>query len=326
MRVLQASPKNFVSAIAQAQKSGCEAIAWSLSEPCEQAVLAAQNHGMLSLGWWQASRDPEAAKLHPEWCHIPQHHEWLRTHPFPSLAAREGAEERGGWVHPALVGGWIGLNTKLAFEHALERLFTALSQNPWCETLYLSEIQGPPMGCGCGNPSCRSWDNAPGEKVAPTAYEKPEILFPLEFFRAIRAQTKIEMIPILCAECERGVCIGGVDDPDGPEGTDLCQGIPCVRPCALDFWPRLLDAFRLETPSVGLLLLQSALEKPEDWPRRAHGHYGADLFPCVEPESAGDFTDCLIATDAPQSCWPEPLPEGVVPTIPAIQCGYCPDQ
>jgi hypothetical protein len=313
MRVLQASPQNVDAVLSQARTLGCEAIAWNLTEPCEQAALATRAAGLEPRGWWQAARDPEAAKLHPKWQHAPQHHEWLRKFESPPL-------------HPALVGGWIGLNTKLAFEHAQNRFISALEQNSWCKTLYLSEIQGPPMGCGCGNPSCRSWDNAPGEKVAQAAYAKPEVLFPLEFFRAVRARTTVNLIPILCAECERGVCVGGVDDPDGPEGTDLCQGVPCVRPCALDFWPRLLEAFRAETPSVGLLLLRAALEKPEDWPRRAHGHYGTDLLPCIEPESAGEFPEGLIVTDAPQGYWPEPLPAGYVPAVPAIQCGYCPDQ
>jgi hypothetical protein len=311
VRVLQASPGDPSEAIVRARALGCEAIAWNLRAPCEEAVQATRIAGLRSFGWWQAARDPVAAAAHPEWLHAPQHHEWLRKFESPP-------------THPALVGGWIGLNTKAAFDHALATLLTALEANPWCERLYLSEIQGPPMGCGCGNPSCRSWDNAPGVKIAPTAYENPEVLFPLEFFRSVRAKTSTQLIPILCAECERGVCVGGIDDPDGPEGTDLCQGIPCVRPCALDFWPRLLEAFRAETGSVGLLLLKTGLEKPGDWALRAHGHYGADLLPCIEPGDARSFADALIATDAPQDCWPVALPPGLTPAIPPIMCGYCP--
>jgi hypothetical protein len=324
MKILQASPEDFDGAILLAKTLGCLAIAWDLRFDCEVAVAAAKGAGLHSVGWLQAARDPEAAALHPEWLHAPQHWEWVRTAP---PAPNNG----GASVHPMLVGGWIGLNTKAAFDHALATVTQRVAANPWCQALYLSEIQGPPMGCGCGNPCCRSWDNAPGEKIAPTAYEKPEILFPLAFFKAVRAALpELDIVPILCPECERGIVLDGVNDPDGPEGTNLCQGIPCTRPCALDYWPRLLAAFRAETPIVGLLALTNALQKnhkvygEEGWALKAHRHYGTDLLACVEPADTHKFTHGLIATSAPQDCWPVVPPEGYVAAIPPIMCGYCP--
>ena len=325
MKTLQASPENFTEALALAQSLGCTAIAWDLRLSCDAAVAAAKSADMVSVGWLQAARDPEAAEAHPEWLHAPQHWEWVGRHTgSPELGG-------GGGVHPMLVGGWIGLNTKEPFAHALITVTERVSANPWCTRLYLSEIQGPPMGCGCGNPCCRSWDNAPGEKLAQTAYEKPEILFPLAFFQAVRAAfPRLDIVPILCPECERGIVVDGVDDPDGPAGTNLCQGIPCVRPCALDYWPRLLEAFRAETKTVGLLALTEALQKKHavygepGWALRAHRHYGTDLLACVEPADAPKFEHCLIATAAPQNCWPVIPPEGYVAAIPPIMCGYCP--
>ena len=326
MKTLQASPERFSVAIDQAQALGCTAIAWDLRLPCAAAVAAATHAGLASLGWLQAARDLEAAEAHPEWLHAPQHWEWVTLAPLLLGAG-------GATTHPMLVGGWIGLNTKAAFAHALATVTQRVLANPWCRTLYLSEIQGPPMGCGCGNPCCRSWDNAPGEKIAVTAYQKPEILFPLAFFQAVRAAVpRLEIIPILCPECERGIVLDGVDDPDGPAGTNLCQGIPCVRPCALDYWPRLLAAFRAEVPTVGLLALTQALQKNHPvygepgWALRAHRHYGTDLLPCVEPGDAHKFTHCLIATSALQDCWPVVPPEGYVAAIPPIMCGYCPPE
>lgn len=171
--------------------------------------------------------------------------------------------------------------------------------------------------------------------MAQSAYESPELLFPLEALKRLRASLSELtdpplLVPVLCPECERGITISGVEDPDGPGGTDLCQGIPCMRPCALDYWPRLLQSFRREAKKVGLLLAAESLGKahpaygPEGWPELAHRHYGTDLIPCVERGDSDAFEECLILTDAPQDCWPVELPEGYHPSLPPILCGDCP--
>jgi hypothetical protein len=355
LRALQARPaaqhneeavdKAVDKAVAQAQRLGCSAIAWTLGEDAaaEQAALAATRAaGLAAHAWLQVARDPQAARTHPHWMHAPQHHEWLRR--FPAF--------NGG--HPALVAPYIGLNTVAAFEHTLGRTVRLLRGAPWAERVWLADIQGPPMGCGCGNPCCRSWDNAPGTKLASTPYDHPELLFPLEFFAAVAAALpEIDLVPVLCPECERGISLGGgsddgdagIQDPDGPEGTDLCQGVACRRPCALDYWPKLLEAFREREPRgpVGLLLLTTALGKdhpvfgpPRSWSRLAYQHYSQHysgetsqarppLVACVEPEDADAFSaDVLVLTDAPQSVWPASPPPGYVPEVPAIRCGYCP--
>jgi hypothetical protein len=320
MRILQASPVDIDQALEWAREFSCEAIAWNLRGDCTKASLAANKANLRSEGWLSVARDVAAAEAHPEWLHAPQHHEWLRR--FPEFTSG----------HPALIGGWIGLNTKAASAHAINKATQLATQNPWMQRLFLTDLQGPPMGCGCGNPCCRSWDNAPGEKLAPTPYLTPEVLFPLVVFRELKKQINAALLPILCPECERGVTIDGVEDPDGPAGTDLCQGIPCVRPCALDYWPRLLSAFRSETPMVGLLTLTEALGKDHaiygetGWARHAHRHYGTDLLPTVERRDAANFEHCIIATDAPQSCWPVAPPIGYTPEIPPILCGYCPPE
>ena len=320
MNVLQASPAAPDEAIEQAKDLGCDAIAWSLQLPSEFARQRAKKANLRSEGWISVARDPEAAAAHPEWMHAPQHHEWLER--YPNYTGQ----------HPALVAPYIGLNTRPAFDHALARAADLISKAPWATRVWVADIQGPPMGCGCGNPCCRSWDNAPGEKVAATAYDNPQVLFPLEFFLSLQRLTPGRtLIPVLCPECERGIDLSGAEDPDGPHGTNLCRGIPCVRPCALDFWPSLLAAFRNATEEIGLLLATEALEKnhpvygaPRSWPRLAHAHYGVDLIPCVEPEDAGSFDRSLVLTDAPQDAWPMPPPIGYEPTLPAIMCNYCP--
>lgn len=320
MRVLQASPMRWKLAIEQARRMDCEAIAWSLDQPAYEAAFQAQAAGLSSHGWLQVARDLEAITAHPEWMHCPQHHEWLRR--FPDFQG----------CHPAVVAPYIGLNTRPAFDYALQKTSRQIASAPWAETIWLADIQGAPLGCGCGNPACRSWDNAPGPKLASTPYDRPEILFPLEFYVSIQALLpERKLIPVLCPECERLIAIEGVADPDGPHGTDLCQGIPCGDICSVQFFPRLLSAFRKTTESLGLLLMVDALEKnhivyghPRQWATLAHRHYGLDLLACVEPPEANAFENALILTDSPQNCWPVVPPPGYRPEVPPIMCGYCP--
>ncbi|MDX1933610.1 MAG: hypothetical protein SFU56_13505 [Capsulimonadales bacterium] len=320
MRTLQAHPRDTEAAIERARALGCSAIAWTLDDGADRAAETARRAGLETCGWYQAARDPVAARTNPHWMHAPQHHEWLRRFP----------EYSGG--HPALVAPYIGLNTRAAAEHARSQAYRRIADAVWAKRLFLGDIQGPPMGCGCGNPCCRSWDNAPGPKLASTPYDRPVLLFPVEFVAALKAALPDrDLVPVLCPECERGVRIDGIDDPDGPEGTDLCQGVPCVSPCATLYWPSLLTAFRGMGGEVGLLLLTRALGKehpvfggPRAWAERAHRHYGVDLLPAVEPEDAARFDRVLILTDAPQDVHPVEPPADYVPDVPAIRCGYCP--
>lgn len=317
MRAVQGAAARVHNLIAMAQALGAETVALPL-DAAPDAWRAIEDAALEPAGWWQAARDPDAAAAHPDWMHAPQHHEWLRR--FPGY--------EGG--HPALVAPYIGLGTVSAFGHALARLSDALSRAPM-RRVFLADIQGPPMGCGCGNPSCRSWDNAPGDKVAPSAYDRPEVLFPLHFLeRARDLRPDVEWTPILCAECERGIAMDGVHDPDGPDGTNLCQGVACIAPCATEYWPRLLAGFRAANRTVGLVLTVDALERDHPvygasraWASRAHRHYGADLLPVIEPQDASRFDSWLVVHDYPQDCRPVAPPPGYVPSVPPVRCG-CP--
>lgn len=320
MKTLQASPRDWLTALAEAARLDCQAIAWSLDAPADDAAAAARAAGFVCHSWLRAARDPRAAEERPEWMHAPQHHEWLQR--FPAYTG----------AHPALVAPYIGLNTCAAFDHALTKASAAIERATWAERVWIADIQGPPMGCGCGNPSCRSWDNAPGPKLASTPYDRPEVLFPLEFYAALTAALPgREIVPVLCPECERRIVLGDVEDPDGPMATDLCRGIPCGDICTLQYFPKLLAAFRAAAGQFGLLLMVDALEKdhpvfgePRAWAHLAARHYGGDLIPCVEPADAGSFGDALVLTDAPQDCWPVAAPSGYRPEVPPIMCGFCP--
>lgn len=312
MRVLQCAAADLEAGIQKAKSDRFTGLAIELGAP-EHAYETIARAGLETWAWHRAAYDPAAAAEHPEWMHAPQHPEWLRR--FPSY--------EGG--HPALVAPYIGLSTQAAADHALARLM-ALPRRP---RVLLFDVQGPPMGCGCGNPCCRSWDNAPGPKVAPSAYEGAEILFTMRFLRRVRASAPdVTWLPVLCPECERGITLDGVEDPDGPNGTDLCQGVACVSPCATVYWPRLLETAHAEGP-VGLLLTVRGLEKDHpvygpsgSWASRAHRHYGEDHLPFVEPPEADRFERVVVVTDLPEPVQPVAPPNGYVPSVPPIRCHH----
>ena len=311
MRVIQASPTDPTRAIELAWTTGAKAIAWDLREECAAAVEEATSARLRSEGWYSAARDPEACAEHPEWMHMPQHDRW-----------------QAGRFADSLVAPYICLNNRDAADHARAGIVAALRENSWCSKLWLADVQGPPSGCGCGNLCCRSWDNSPGEKLVPASpADLPDQFWPELFFEEVinhiwDLERAIQVCPILCPECEWGFALGGVDSPDGPQGTNLCGGIRHDA-TSLDYWPELLERFRrlggsLFVPQVGLLLLCEALRKnhpvygaPRNWPVLAHSHYGLDLFPCIEPADATKFNDCAIVLDAPQTISPKPAPTAV---------------
>ena len=139
------------------------------------------------------------------------------------------------------VSPWVCVNNRAVFAYEAMRVQRTVEAAPNLDGLFLCDIQGPPMGCGCGNPLCRSWDNSPGEKVAPAPYQHPDLYFSKEFVASIeRDNPGLLILPVLCEECENGIDVGPASNPDllGP-----CHNVPCAHPCSLDYYPGLLRAF-----------------------------------------------------------------------------------
>jgi hypothetical protein len=307
LRIVQANPSEPERAIEAAWAHGCDSIAWDLRQDCHPAVHAASAARLRSEGWYAAARDPEASVANPRWMHSPRSHAWLGSIPGEAQ----------------VVAPYIGLNNKEAFDYARARLLEAIFRNSWCTKLWLSDIQGPPNGCGCGHPGCRAWDDSLGEKVVTeTPAEWPESFFPEIFFEAVMQNVwvmdrPIQVSPVLCPGCECGFSLAGIPNPDGPRGTNLCRS---AASCAIGYWPELLQRFiawnkSLFVPQVGLLLMCDALQKnhpvygePRSWPVLASAHYGNDLFPCVEPADSHKFESCMVVLDAPQDSWAVPAP------------------
>lgn len=310
IRIVQASPADPARAIEAAWTLGCTAIAWDLRQDCHQAVRAASAARLRSEGWYSVARDQDAAAAHPEWMHSPRRKDWCGGH------------------SGSLIAPYIGLNNLAAAEYAKAELMANLERNEWCNRLWLADIQGPPMGCGCPSLSCRSWDDSPGAKVVDESpFDLPDRFFSEMFFESLvhevwNLERPLQVVPILCPGCERGMSLGHIPDPDGPAGTNRCVDAKCAVPCSGDYWPTLLQRFlawrgSLFVPHIGLLLLCDGLERnhpvygaPRSWPILAHSHYGQDLLPCIEPEDADKFRNCLIALDAPQNVWPVDSPSG----------------
>jgi hypothetical protein len=207
----------------------------------QTAIDTIQKAGLAAWGWIEIGRDEEAAEAHPEWMHMPQHPEWLQD--FPDWT--------GG--PQALVYPWVCVNNVETFAWAVQKVRRLANAYPGLDGCFLNDIQGPPVGCGCGNILCRSWDNSPGIKIAPAPYAQPELFFTAEFVRACQEiLSSMPLVPVICSECEIGVTIGGVESPDSLLGS--CHSIPCARPCALEYFPGLAKALEGQS-RVGLLAL-----------------------------------------------------------------------
>src|SRR4051812_12399585 len=141
------------------------------AEGVGRALEAARQAGLEPYLWIGVARDEAAARAHPEWLSEPQHTEWLELFPDQDWTGR----------HP-VVYPWICVNNRAVFDYAADRVCRLVQavDAPFA-ALFLSDIQGGPVGCGCGNDLCRSWDNSPGDKIAPSPYERPDTFFSVVF-------------------------------------------------------------------------------------------------------------------------------------------------
>lgn len=313
-------------------------------------AAAAREHGVDVWGWIEVGRDPAAAGAHPDWMHAPQHHEWLQA--FPDYRAQGGR-------HPALVSDWICVNNRKAFDYALKRVQTLVQAAPPLDGVLLNDIQGPPAGCGCGNILCRSWDNSPGDKIAPTPYTNPDLFFSEVFWRACadalaghpeKPLPRERVVPILCGECEIGIPMGAAFSPDGV--LNNCRGIDCSNVCSLHYWPAMVRAFAPERggPSaVGLLTPYklfgrdlSLYGSTAAWVQASLTHYHsceptarltaviqgwevtAEELEAQTAQAVAGHADGLLILEEPldQSYHPLPLPPGYVPAVPPSLCGH----
>ena len=209
-----------------------------------EALRAVRAAGVSPYAWIEIGRDPAAALAHPEWLNTPWHPEWLAA--FPEWRTPEG-------MMPALAP-WVSVHTRAVFDYALARiasLLEGLRAAGYLQGVFLNDVQGGPTGCGCGNELCRSWDVSPGTKVAPSPFTHTEDYFTVRFMDAVvSACLDLQIVPVVCSECEIGVTIGGIVNPDLT--AMHCHGVTCGNPCGGIYYPGLIRALTPQ-PCVGLL-------------------------------------------------------------------------
>jgi hypothetical protein len=206
----------------------------------------AKSAGLSPAFWVEVGRSEETARARPEWLHTPQHDDWLKN--FPEFKAPKAA------VFP-----WLPLNNRSVFDFQIERVLGLAQPLREGDVVFLNNVQNSPAGCGCGNLQCRSWDNSPGEKVAPSPYDHADVFFTDMFVRELaRRRPELRFVPVLCPECERGVRVGAAESPE--DSTGYCRDINCSDPCALFYYPGLVRALaRLD--SVALLCAYKELRR-----------------------------------------------------------------
>ncbi|MCH7760194.1 hypothetical protein IIA15_02155 [candidate division TA06 bacterium] len=195
--------------------------------------------------WIGVGRDILAASKHSEWLH--------RPHKLNFYGNK-----------PVVVYPWVSINNFEVFEYEFKKV-NGLVERAGKEGVmgvFLNDIQSAPEGCGCGNALCRMWDNSIGAKISG---EEP-IFFgenPIAPFRFVQAVEKVypqlEVIPVIVEECEAGVTVGGVKDPE----TTLGYGrILCVHPDGVDTYPKLIRTLG-SLKKVGLLSLYKVFERDD---------------------------------------------------------------
>lgn len=238
-------------AVEAARQAGASGVIALLDQDLERSYIEgfktqARRHGIEPGFWIEIGRDQDAANRHPEWLHVPQHTDWLSQ--FPGWSGEKAA------VFP-----WLPLNNMAVFEYQLAKVASLASMLEPGDSIYLNNVQNPPAGCGCGNLQCRSWDNSPGEKIAPSPYEHKDVYFTSLFMDALKARMpSISFTPIICPECEQGVVMGRVANPDAQ--TRYCNSINCSDPCGGFYYPGLVRALG-GLDRVGLLCTYKALRR-----------------------------------------------------------------
>ena len=200
-----------------------------------EAAELASRAGLRVGAWITVGRDPKAVAAHPEWMNVPRHMDMTGDLP--------------GKVWP-----WVSIDNVDVFEYEFQRVVELVEEADWAEVIYLSELQAGPAGCGCGSLLCKSWDNSPGKKISGgNPYDSGHVPVQVsKFMYDLREKfRKTRFVPVLTSECESGVTVCGVRDPERKGGFGTMD---CTVPCATRTFPRLVDTLKGEG-RIGLLCL-----------------------------------------------------------------------
>jgi hypothetical protein len=130
-----------------------------------------------------------------------------------------------------------------AFDAHLKRIKKLLDDRPPATSIFLSDLQGAPSACGCGNPVCR-WTTDYGPIVTATKLGDDAAA---KFVAAVRKQApkETQVVPIWTTECEE----------HDKENDALCAGVSCYRGICWKAYTRQLEPLAEQNETLGALLL-----------------------------------------------------------------------
>jgi hypothetical protein len=180
----------------------------------EKAFLFAEERKLPLFGWIEVARNPDMARKHPEWMASLGHHDdWRKRFPdFPKAGDDEVIK----------VWPWVTIWYEEAFQAHLARVKSLLAAAPaGLAGVYLSDIQGGPSSCGCGNDQCR-WAQDYHIPSTATKLMAPET--PARFVTEVRKLIPGKpVLPVWCIECEE------IDQYYSRPGTGYCGGVGCFK-------------------------------------------------------------------------------------------------
>jgi hypothetical protein len=213
------------------------------------AATSARAHGRRFGYWFAVGRDAATADQHPEWmATLDGHDEWRLDHADAPATAAGEVVVTWPWVPVAYAEAWAAHR---------DRLSTWLSALPPPDVVFLSDLQGPPGACGCGNMLCR-WacdytlqNRQPSRLATPLGPEAAA-----DFVRAVQAMLPAaRVVPVWVTECE--------EDDTVEDGA--CHGVGCYHGACWREFDRQWAPLRAAAEPIALLLPYRAFGR--DLPR-----------------------------------------------------------
>ncbi|MCB9888346.1 MAG: hypothetical protein H6836_02130 [Planctomycetes bacterium] len=209
----------------------------------------------LQLGYWlEVGRSVALANARPDlMASLQGHREWRQA--VASAPSPGAGEVVKAWP-------WLPVAYREAFDLHLARVRRQLVELPVAEVVYLSDLQGPPSSCGCGNALCRwatdyTLHGAPPLRSAELGPPGAAARF-VAAVRAIAPASRV--IPVWVTECEEV-------DRNGP-----CRGVGCYHGACWREFDKQWSALVGECRTVALLLPHASFGRPVHWPRAAVEH------------------------------------------------------
>ncbi len=238
------------SLLEKLRDEGYNSVVLDISRIKKDADISSVKDSIITSGfglyyWIEVGRDRSAVAKNRKWMHRPH-----KTGFYGGSSVS---------IYP-----WVSINNKGVFDYEKDRVKSLILRAGPERALgiFLNDVQSAPEGCGCGNALCRMWDNSEGEKLSgdwPDYFGKNPIAV-LRFVEAVESLfPRFNVVPIITEECEAGLEVGGVKDPE----TTLGYGrMLCSHPDGLETYPTLIKTLS-PLKAVGILSLYKVFDRDD---------------------------------------------------------------